>query len=95
MKPVARVDTKTTFSNYTTIQSDELYLSNYEPLGTNGLVLGAELYTADQLRAAQVAVLREAADYANRIKDRRVMYFHLHRMADELEKSKNDPPSKT
>lgn len=48
IKPVACVDTRTEFSNYTTIQTDDLYISNYEPLGENGLVLGAQLYLAPQ-----------------------------------------------
>jgi hypothetical protein len=43
-EPVACVDTRTEQSDYTTLQTDDLYLSNYEPLGENGLVLGAQLY---------------------------------------------------
>lgn len=49
-----------------------------------------ELYTAAQLREAQVAVLREAAEWFD---PRRVYFAHdaanyLNRMADELEKQK-------
>ena len=48
------------------------------------------LYTADQLRAAKVAVLREAAERVNAA-DGHSTYLvqgQLRRMADELEKAK-------
>lgn len=46
-----------------------------------------ELYTADQLREAQVKVLREAADFYEPPTMRGFeMYEHLRHMADELKK---------
>ena len=47
-----------------------------------------DLYTADQLREAQVKVLREAAEHFERRGYQDVIGRDLRRMADELEEGK-------
>lgn len=79
MKPVAKVVDAGGVAHFPKLQWADANTSLETPIGT-------ELFTADQVKEAQVKVLREAADAISKGMPPNKAREMIRRMADELEK---------